>query len=301
MWLIDLRESILVPKVDRSVSWLCRRWSYHEPKSSDYVTAAIPDTAGPFAAVFSKREDYPPLPRFTPRISTKHQVSPSTGPQIVPQSNSLSYVAFFSRPAFALWGDGRSVVQGLFDAFRDSGVTLNDIVTVPSDTIGAQGVSVRWGDRSMVNFKFDRVEASLHNYLKRDLQALPDRISRVESWLRAAVPEQTFTSRIIDIYVHANVVGASASEVLARLGVRELDFPAVSRSHGVSYHFTYPEKHTRVDLLIDHSFVVQAGIYLHFGIIVDGDVVAYDELIRWSEETMRAMLAATGLTFVEEL
>jgi hypothetical protein len=226
-----------------------------------------------------------------------------TGPtaHLVPQSNLLSYASLYAQPALALWGKGGEIAAGLYESFHDFGIGLADISALSSDSLGGQGAVVRWGDRSQMTFKFDRIEANVRNYLKSDLLTFPVLVSRAETWLRSAVPQLRFTTRVIEVSVHSTLAGATASEVLSGLGVRPLEIPAVSRSHGAIYHFNYPEKSARVDLLIDHSLTISGGIYLHFGVVTEGDEIDYAGTLLWGEQTMRSILAATGLYFKEDI
>ncbi len=205
----------------------------------------------------------------------------------------------YVRPALSLWGEGGTIARGLYEAYQEFGVSLNDISALNSDSVGGQGAIVKLGERSQLTFKFDRIEATVRNYLKDDLLAFPGLVARCEDWLRAAVPNHQFAFRVFEVNVHASLNDGTAESVLRGLGVRELDVNAVSRSHGASYHFTYPDLRTRVDLLIDHSLVVIGGLYVHFGMVIEGDMINYVETTTWAERTMRALLAAAGLTFAE--
>lgn len=221
--------------------------------------------------------------------------------RLLVQQSVADYVGAFARPPFSLWGDGKALLEGLFDAFSDFNVSLKDfrVEGTPEDP-SSQAVKVYIGSSGQYRFRFDRVEATLTNGTDADVRLLPALLSTSSSWLEAAVPGFRFQTHLFSYGIHCALAEGTSESYLSSLSTPRLPTFGTARGSGVIFHGERSEPPWRLQLTIDHSLIVEHGLYIQF-VLVTSDGVDYPLLFQEAEATLRSSLAELGLSFEDEV
>src|SRR5207237_3336685 len=94
--------------------------------------------------------------------------------KLVIHEDQTTYAGNFSSPAFALWGAGARIIEGLYRAFTDYGVGLNDISLDTSPDSTSLGVKVDLGKLGDYKFSFEQVEWTMSGINDEDLSRIPE-------------------------------------------------------------------------------------------------------------------------------
>lgn len=212
------------------------------------------------------------------------------------QTNQLDYVAAFSRPALALWGDGARILQGLYDSFEGLHQGLNDIKVEGDAAYPAQqAVTVAIRPNAYYRFRFERVEVQMVNFSPAQLASLPDILSRGDRWLRSSVQYLEFQSHVVSYSSHSKLEGATSSDILA--GLTGAAFPILGErtGTGIIYRSKLPSRGWRTQLTLDHSLVVPDGLFVYFEILMSADQIEYGEALSFAQQLLDGAIANVGV------
>jgi hypothetical protein len=216
--------------------------------------------------------------------------------RLLVQQNATEYVGAFARPPFSLWGDGRALLEGLHDTFSGFGVALKDFrIEGTVEDPSSQTVRVYIGSTGQYRFRFDRVEAAITNGSTEDLMLLPSILANGGSWLRATVPDFTFQSHLLSYVAHGALSEQRSEDFLTSLGTPRLPTLGTARGSGVIFHGEDVERSWRFQLTVDHSLVVNDGLFVQIVILMAQDNVDYPAFVLESENILRSSLSAIGL------
>jgi hypothetical protein len=213
------------------------------------------------------------------------------------EQTQIEYAGFFSRPAFALWGEGRTILEGLFTALDGFHTGLKDFRGIgeganPSE----QAVVVGLGANASYRFRFDRVEASAHNLGDDEIsERLPMLLARGDSWLRSSVKDLAFAAHILTYSGHWTLEKATAREFLQNLSNLSLPSLGTNLGSGILFHGEIPERNLRANLTVDHSVVVQNALFVQYLILVNRDVLDYRAMFREGRTMLDAALERLDL------
>jgi hypothetical protein len=216
--------------------------------------------------------------------------------KLLVQQNQMSYAALFSHPAFALWGDGRALLNGLFTAFSKRGVTLaNFRFEQGSQEPAAQALIVSFGTSSSYKFQLDRVESVLRNYPRSDLEIFPGILQEGADWLRSAIPDFSFESHLFTYYGHSRLSEGTGQDVLAAIPTMSIPEIGASEGNGIIFHWNLPERGWKIQLLIDHSLTVPDGLFIQFFVFITRDSIDYSKTTIDGRSILDTALQKIGL------
>jgi hypothetical protein len=220
--------------------------------------------------------------------------------RLVVQQNETQYVGAFARPPFSLWGDGKALLEGLHDAFTDFRVTLKDfrVDGTPDDPV-SQTVKVFIGPRGQYRFRFDRVEATMTNSSLDELRLLPSLLGSGASWLREVVQGFKFQSHLFSYGAHYTVLDGTAETYLNGLSTNSLPPLGTAKGTGVIFHADNQKRAWRLQLTVDHSLLIDNGLFIQFALFVMQDELNYEELFREAETILRDSFTSLNLTVQE--
>lgn len=216
--------------------------------------------------------------------------------RLLVQQNQVSYAALFSRPAFALWGDGERILNGLFTAFSKRGVSLaNFRFDQAGQDPGAQAITVSFGPLCSYKFKLDRVEASLNNFRRDDLAIFPHLLGEGATWLRSAIPDFSFQSHLFTYFGHSQLSEGTSQEFLTAIPTFSIPEIGESEGNGIIFHWKLKDRDWKVQLMVDHSLTVTNGLFLQFLLFATGDQLDYPETATAGRSIMDMALKKIGL------
>lgn len=218
--------------------------------------------------------------------------------RLLVQQNQVSYAALFSRPAFALWGDGSTILDGLFTAFSKRNISLaNFRFDQSSQDPAAQSVTVTFGPSCFYKFQLDRVESVLNNFRDEDLAIFPEILQQGADWLRSAIPGFAFQSHLFTYFGHSKLSEGTSQEVLSALQTISIPEIGTSEGNGIIFHWKLPDHDWRIQFMIDHSLTVPAGLFIQFLLFATGDVIDYSKTAVDGRSIMERALNKLGLEF----
>ena len=218
--------------------------------------------------------------------------------ELLVQQNQLIHTGHFSRPLFELWGDGKTILRGLFEAFSPFGTTLPDIRVEPGLVSPAdQVITVNIGLVGLHRFKFDRVESTFFNFSDEVFPKIADIIEASTKWIRSAVSSFEFASHQFVYSNHCQVVNSSARDLLGSINKRSVKSGGLDLGTGLILHWEVPERNWTTQLVLDRSLVVTDGLYMMFTLLAPGSVSDYATLAKSGRTYLEAVLSELGLTF----
>lgn len=219
--------------------------------------------------------------------------------QLLVQQNQLVHTGYFSHPLFELWGDGKTILRGLFEAFAPFGTGLPDIRVEPGLVSPAdQVVTVNIGLMGLHRFRFDRVESTFFNFSDEAFVKIPGIIEASAKWIRLAVSSFQFGSHQFVYSSHCQVVNSTARDILGSICARSLKPGGLDLGTGVIFHWEVPERNWTTQFVLDRSVVVKDGLYMMFTLVVTGDVSDYASCARDGRSYLEDVLGDLGLSFV---
>jgi len=212
------------------------------------------------------------------------------------QENQVSYVAVFSRPAFALWGQGGRILDGLFTAFEKRGISLSDFVFDQTSQVpAAQSITVNLSPSCYFKFQLERIESVLKNFTDQDLMLFAEILQQTTDWLRAAVPGLSFKSHLFGYFGHSRLSEGTSKDVLASFPTVSVPDIGVSEGNGIIFHWQLPEREWKIQLTIDHSLTLQKGLFTQFFLLTPGDNIDYQKVATAGRDIMEKALNHIGL------
>ena len=222
-------------------------------------------------------------------------------PKLAVQTNGLDYVGTYSRPAFSLWGQGAKVVSGLYDAFTPMGVSLSQISSKSGgDGVASESVNVLLGKRGIFQFRFDRVAVSKKDFTDAELIDFPSVAKAGIDWLLRAAPETEFESHTFSYAGHAEILGSDSREYLSSLLYPDLEV-GHDLGSGIIFHREIPIRSAKMELTVDHSKVIEGGLFLSFVVDIERGFLDYRDSIDYWLSTLNASLNAIDLQFDRQL
>jgi hypothetical protein len=217
--------------------------------------------------------------------------------RLLVQQSVTDYVGAFARPPFSLWGDGKALLEGLFDAFSEFQVSLKDfrVEGTPEDP-STQTVKIYIGSRGQYRFRFDRVEATIANGSIDEIRALPTLLAKGGLWLSAAVPTFGFQSHLFSFGAHCTLSEETSETFLSRLPTPRLSTFGTARGTGVIFHADSDERSRRLQMTVDHSLIVEHGLFIQFVLLVASGDIDYHLVFTEAEATLRSSLASLNLS-----
>lgn len=216
--------------------------------------------------------------------------------ELLVQQNQLVHNGLFARPLFELWGDGKTILRGLFEALSPFGATLPDmhiqsVQATPADPV----VTVNIGVKGTLTFRLDRIESTFFNFTDEFLREIPKIIESSARWIRAAVPSFKFSSHGLIYSSHSQLSKYTIEEVLKSVGTKTLKSGGVDKGTGAIFHWAVPQKNWTTQLVLDRSVVLAGGLYMMFNLLVTADAVEYDSLAKEGRKYLDDLLAELGL------
>ncbi len=217
--------------------------------------------------------------------------------QVSVEQNQLRHTGFFTRPLLGLWGDGKTLLQGLYGAFSPYGATIANIRNESTSlSPNDQVVSVSLGLNKIHRFRLDRTETTVTNFSQEDLKAFPELIAASERWMREAVPSFAFGSHVFAYAAHGRPRGESVEEMLKALGPSAPSVGGTDRGTGLTFHWELPDSGWRTQLAIDHSILIPEGLFIMFTLRVDADSLDYGKLAEEGRKYLDGVMNEVGLS-----
>lgn len=218
--------------------------------------------------------------------------------ELLVQQNQLVHTGFFTRPLFELWGEGKTILRGLYEALSPYGAALPDMHLQPVQTTpGDPAISVSIGARGTFTFRLDRTESTFFNFSEELLGDISRIIESSAQWIRVAVPSFEFKSHQAVYSSHSIVEKSTVEAVLASLGAKTLKSGGTDRGTGVIFHWSVPEENWTSQLVLDRSVIVSGGLYLMFSLLIAGDISDYVAFHKKVRSYLGALLTELGLAF----
>jgi len=216
--------------------------------------------------------------------------------KLLVQQNQVTYAAQFARPVFALWGDGKRILEGLFTAFNKRGITLaNFRFDQSSQDPAAQALIVSFNPSYFFKFHLDHVESILNNFRSEDLIVFPEVLNEGAEWLRSSIPDFSFHSHLFTYFGHAKLSQGSSHDVLAAIPTFSIPEIGTSEGNGIIFHWKLPDRGWKTQLLIDHSLTVSNGLFIQFLLFITEDSINYAETAKVGRNIMDVALKQIGL------
>jgi hypothetical protein len=191
------------------------------------------------------------------------------------KSNELEYLAAFGRPIFALWGDGKTIFEGIFDIVRPYGATLRDFgwepgASAPSDQV----VSVTIGS-GQLRFRFDRIEYKLSNFADEQVDQVVSILASLRSWLDGLDPEFTIESHLIAYSAHGGIENDQSEKIFRPLVRPELASFGENLGGGLIHNGWLSGSKRRFKFTLDQSLLVEGGVYFSLAVQFPEDRLEY--------------------------
>jgi hypothetical protein len=217
--------------------------------------------------------------------------------RLLTQQNVAEYKGAFTRPPFSLWGDGRTLLEGLHGTFSEFRVSLKDFrVEGTAEDPSSQTVKIYLGSTGQFLFSFDRIEAVVANGTAEEIKRLPSIIENGAAWLREAVQAFTFQSHLFSYTAHCSLSEGTSEMFLGGLPTPQLPGLGTPRGSGVIFHADDAVRARRFQLTLDHSLLVENGLFLQVSVLALEDRVDYSVLMTETESLLRDSLATLGLS-----
>lgn len=196
--------------------------------------------------------------------------------ELLVKQNQLDYIGAFAKPAFVLWGESKSLFEGLYQAFAPAGVSLSDFrIEGNVEDPSSQSVKVFIGANATFRFRFDRIEATIQNFSEAELGILTNGLTAAGEWVRSAAPDFQFQSHLTGYSAHCELPGSSSTELLRALGSPQLSVLGESTGSGLIFHGEFQEPRRTIQFTIDHSLVVQRGLFVNFVALINNTEIDY--------------------------
>lgn len=212
---------------------------------------------------------------------------------------TLNYTARFARPAFALWGQGGVIMEGLCDALSEYSVSLANIQFTPSLTNATTPLlTISVGNSGNLKFAYDRLEFAFSNFTTDFFQSLPGLFSRLSKWLLGTVPKFQFASHEFQYFTHCYLKTGQTEEVLASVNARTFKKAGSSIGHGSIFHHALPEKKWETQFIIDRSTFLPNALFLSLNLTTHGDI-NYESFLNDGRAYFASMLQELDLALPE--
>jgi hypothetical protein len=218
-------------------------------------------------------------------------------PRLTIQEDTNSYTGFFLSPAFALWGEGLRLIEGLYRTFNDYGAGLNDIKADATSDSSSSGVNVDLGSLGDYKLGFEQVEWTVNNIDDEDFARVPAMLSRGDVWLRSVVPDFGFKLHGFNYYSHNLLSDVTSQDFLRKFSSADIHGVGTSLGNGLIFHWELPEDGWRMNLTIDHSNIHVGGLFLEQDVYALSDKIDYENLVISSRKLLRDTLAKIDLEF----
>lgn len=218
--------------------------------------------------------------------------------ELLVQQNQLVHTGYFSHPLLELWGDGKTILGGLFEAFSPYGTNLPDIRVEPGlASPSEQVITINIGLMGLHRFRFDRVESTFFNFSDDTLLKIPGIIEASTKWIRGAVSSLKFASHQFVYSSHCQVANFLGKDVLRPICANPVKSAGFDLGAGVVLHWEVPDRSWTTQLVLDRSLTVKDGLYIMFTLLVRGEVLDYATLARDARSYIENVLGELGLTF----
>lgn len=205
----------------------------------------------------------------------------------------------FKRPVFPLWGDGRAIVGGLYDAFAGYGVTLADFTSDNTGDLADQGVTVTIRGYGTFAFRFERVEWTMQVFSDDTMKQLAKLLTDGVDWIRTrAGAGELFQNHFMTCAYHGDVEGTNSRAFLNQLPQLKLGI-GEDIGGGTIFNFDMHER-TRAQVFVDHSHVVADGLFVQQTLLVAVDRLDYSKVLDLTQRTLDAVLHKLQLQLVAE-
>ena len=213
---------------------------------------------------------------------------------------TLNYTAHFARPTFVLWGQGGAIMEGLYDALAEYGVTLANVQVTPTlPNASTPLLTIKVGESGSLKFAYDRLEFSFSNFTTEFFQSLPGLFSRVANWLNKTVPKFQFASHEFNYFAHSYIKQGETENVLASINPRKFEGAGLSIGHGAIFHHTVPEKRWATQFIVDRSSFLPNAFFMGLGITVSHGDIEYERFVLDARAYLGSLLHELDLTLPE--
>jgi hypothetical protein len=214
------------------------------------------------------------------------------------QQAQLDYVATFAEPAFALWTDVPGMMGGLYRAFAGLHTGLSDFAVEGDERDPlARKVVATLGRQGFFRVGYDRVEAVLPEYTGVDLDEYSSTLARGDGWLRGQWSVPVIHAHYLTFSIHAALREGSSIDYLRSLSNRELPGIGDSLGTGLIFHVAIPYSLMQVHLTIDHSTVLDGGLFVQHVVTLRSDQIAHADVLQQSNQILHQALWEVGLMF----
>jgi hypothetical protein len=211
--------------------------------------------------------------------------------------DQLEYVGLLATPAFTLLSDPEKIVGGLYYAFLGLHTGLGDFQTEGTGVL--QQTVINLHTRGTYRFSVERVE---WQFLGAGLWELdPSPLVRGDSWLRSAVSGLKFKNHYITYAAHTWMREGTARDFLLSHPRPHLVGFGEDHGTGLIFHGYHPDRNWSVHLTIDHSNLVQNGLFLQMVVVIAAESIDYVQTIRVMDELFRRAIAQLGLDLVRSV
>jgi hypothetical protein len=210
--------------------------------------------------------------------------------------NQIDYIGAFQRPLLSLWGDGKVILEQLYNSFEEFGVGLKDIRGESAgEDPSAQAVKVFVGSQTTYKFKFEQVEASAFDLGDADLERLPKLLEAGTGWIRTVSGEPCFRSHLVTYSAHCTLTDCTSETFLTKLNTLRLPGIGVDRGSGTIFHADVEDWNGRLRIMIDHSLLLPGGIFLELSFVSLRDILDYAGFLGQGRDWLTQTLASVGL------
>jgi hypothetical protein len=194
---------------------------------------------------------------------------------------------------FDLWGDGKTILNGVYRALQPFGATLSNI-RIEGSGPADQHVSVSVGPTTQV-FRFDRVETTFINPTDQVFDKIPSILGDSLGWVRAACPDIPVAAHQASHLTHSKLSEETLEQVLSRIGPTAPKIGGQTQGSGAIFHWKVPEHQWVTQLTIDRSVGIQNGLFVMLSINAPVDKIDYRELLEAGRKYLLQVLAELGL------
>lgn len=219
-------------------------------------------------------------------------------PELVVRKNQVDYVGAFTRPVFSLWGDSKALFEGHYEAFSTMNVGFKDFrIEGTAEEPASQSIKIFLGLQGHYRFKFDRVEATLFDASADDQSALALVLQTGTNWLRSSVPNFSFQSHLVRYSSHCELSEGTSKQFLLAMNTMSLTGIGENRGSGAIFHADIPELAGQLQLTVDHSLLVDDGLFVDLVLLTQQEPVDYPGLHEACDDLLRRSLATVDLAF----
>jgi hypothetical protein len=109
-----------------------------------------------------------------------------------------------------------------------------------------------------------------------------------------------FSSHLYTYFAHTRVEGGTSGDILKKLTNIDIKYLGKSRGNGLIFRYDLAEKGWELQFTMDHSLLVENGLFVQFSILSKSDKQEYVDVLLHGRTLLDKALESIGLKFYDQ-